>query len=59
MLWKQQEIGAHTGVGEETPPPPPPKKQKQKQKQKKTRRMLLDYKLVPDPSQEYKYNLNH
>ena len=59
MLWKQQEIGAHTGVGEETPPSPPPKKTKTKTKTKKTRRMLLDYKLVPDSSQEYKYNLNH
>ena len=34
MLWKQQEIGAHTGVGEETPPSPP-KKTKTKTKTKK------------------------
>ena len=48
MLWNQQEIGAHTGVGEETPPPPPPPPHKK-----------LDNKLVPDRSQEYKYNLNY
>ena len=53
MLWNQPEIGAHTGVEEETPPPPPPLKKG------KTQRMLLDYKLVPDRSQEYKYNLNY
>ena len=50
MLWNQQEIGAGRG----DPPRPPPKKNKNK-----NRRMLLDYKLVPDRSQEYKYNLNY
>ena len=44
-----------SGPGKETPPPPSlPKKNKNK-----NRRMLLDYKLVPDRSQEYKYNLNY
>ena len=51
MVWKQQEIGALTGDKKEnihdlTPHPPPP------------RRMFLDYKLVPDRSQEYEYNLD-
>ena len=50
MVWNQQEIGALTGDNKEnihdlTPPPPP-------------RRMFLDYKLVPDRSQEYEYNLD-
>ena len=48
MVWNQQEIGALTGDKKEnihdlTPPP---------------RRMFLDYKLVPDRSQEYEYNLD-
>ena len=55
MLWNQQEIGAGRGD-----PPPQKKNKKQKTKNKnKNRRMLLDYKLVPDRSQEYKYNLNY
>ena len=57
MLWNQQEIGAGRG---DPPPPPPKKNKKQKTKNKnKNRRMLLDYKLVPDRSQEYKYNLHY
>ena len=53
MVWNQQEIGALTGDKKEnihdlTPPLPPPP----------PRRMFLDYKLVPDRSQEYEYNLD-
>ena len=51
MLWNQQEIGAGKG---DPPPPAPPQKNKNK-----NQRMLLDYKLVPDRYQEYKYNLNY
>ena len=51
MVWDQQEIGAHTGDEEEnlplSPPPPPPPRW----------RMFLAYKLVPDRSREYEYNL--
>ena len=53
MVWSQQEIGAHTGDEEENlplPNPPPPTSR---------RRMFLDYKLVPDRSLEYEYNLDY
>ena len=54
MVWNQQEIGAHTGDEEEnlplSPPlPPPPPRW----------RMFLAYKLVPDRSREYEYNLDY
>ena len=53
MVWNQQEIGAHTGDEEENlplpqSPPPTPRW-----------RMFLDYKLVPDRSLEYEYNLDY
>ena len=51
MVWNRQETGAHTGVKGKnlspTPPAPPPQ------------RMFLDYKLAPDRSREYEYNLNY
>ena len=54
MVWNQQEIGAHTGDEEENlplPNPPPPHPPRW--------RMFLDYKLVPDRSLEYEYNLDY